>query len=520
MKFSTLTVITTLLQSAVKTSGQNATNTADVGQPATADVVNIDFMFPIVQGVSPILQETMDEMVGVFNELNPGIKVNAIYSGSYDQTFKKVVARIDANDPPAVAVLNVNRMIEMNAMDAISPLNDYVEEAGGYHFLDDYFMRMFEGEIIVANDEHADRFDGSLFDPFDGSLNDPPTRLKLMGWPMMRSTPVLYYNVDMLNEAGVEPPRDWKELIEAAKQLTTGTSKGLGIPDTWSDWIYGAFSRQAGTQVIEDRNWETVTFDSKGNTHALAVWKKLAEDGSIPVPLTPWSDAISNFLNGEFPMLYFTTGGISTIKEAGANFTWNAVYCPAGTHGFGVNEGGGDFHIFSGVPKASQDAAWKLIKFLTTPENAAQWSVASGYIAVNKKAYDTELMQAALKETPQYAVARDQLVYSYAQMMSENIDKVRQVLNDNLDALVAGNKTIAEVQADGQAGMVAAIGAPAPALEPAPAPTPPSDLCPCSDIESAKDVPIMSANSSPTLTGVRAGLALALGVGGIFACLA
>jgi hypothetical protein len=129
-------------------------------------------------------------------------------------------------------------------------------------------------------------------------------------------------------------------------------------------------------------------------------------------------------------------------------------------------------------------------------------------------------MQAALKETPQYAVARDQLVYSYAQMMSENIDKVRQVLNDNLDALVAGNKTIAEVQADGQAGMVAAIGAPAPALEPAPAPTPPADLCPCSDIESAKDVPIMSANSSPTLTGVRAGLALALGVGGIFACLA
>ena len=106
----------------------------------------------------------------------------------------------------------------------------------------------------------------------------------------------------------------------------------------------------------------------------------------------------------------------------------------------------------------------------------------------------------------------------HAQMMSENIDKVRQVLNDNLDALVAGNKTIAEVQADGQAGMVAAIGAPAPAVFPAPGPTPSDgELCPCSEL--TKNEPIMSANSA-TLTGVRTGLALVLGVGGIFASLA
>lgn len=512
MKFSALTAIATLLQTAVKTSGQNATNTTADGQPATLDVVNIDFMFPIVEGVSSILQETMDEMVGVFNELNPDINVNAIYSGNYDQTFKKVVARIDANDPPAVAVLTF-RMVELNAMDAIIPLNDYIKEAGGWNFLDNFFPRMFESEILrsskvehLVGDEKG-VFGGSLFDPSGDEVNyESP--LTLMGWPMMRSTVVLYYNVDMLNEAGIDPPRDWKELIDAAKAMTTDTRKGLGIPDLWSDWIYGAFSRQGGTQVIKNDR-ETVTFDSKGNTNALSVWKKLAEDGSIPVPLTPWSDAISNFLNGDFPMLYFTTGGISTIKEAGANFTWNAVYCPAGTHGFGVNQGGGDFHIFSGVPKASQDAAWKLIQFLTTPENAAQWSVASGYIAVNRKAYDTELMQAALKETPQYAVARDQLVYSHAQMMSENIDKVRQVLNDNLNALVAGNKTIAEAQADGQAGMVAAIGAPVPTPSD-------SELCPCSEL--TKDEPIKSANSA-TMTGVRTGLALVL-VGGIFASLA
>jgi len=440
MKFSTVTVITTFLQTAVKTSGQednvNATN-IDVGADTASDVINIDFMFPIVPGVGA-LQTTMDEMVADFNELHPDINVNAIYAGSYGETYDKVIARIDEQDPPAVAVLNVNEMVDLNAMGAIIPLNKYVKEAGGWLFLDDYYTKMFESEELVETEA--------------GKPN-------LMGWPMMRSTPVLYYNEDMLNEFGVDPPRIWDELIATAKKTTTDTNKGLGLPDTWSDWIYGAFSRQGGTQVIEERDWETVTFDSKENANALAVWEKLSKDESIPVPLTPWSEAISNFLNGDFPMLYFTTGGISKIK-AGANFTWNAVYCPAGTHGYGVTLGGGDFHIFSGVPKSSQDAAWKLIKFLTTPDNAAKWSVASGYIAVNKKAYDTELMQEVLKETPQYAVARDQLNYGHPQMMSKNIGQVRQVLNDNLNALVAGDKTIAEVQADGQSGMVAAIGAP------------------------------------------------------------
>ena len=180
MKFSTLTKITSLLQIAVKTSGQNVTNATvgtDAGQPATLDVVNIDFMFPIVKGVSSILQETMDEMVGEFNKLNPDIKVNAIYSGSYGQTFEKVVARIDANDPPAVAVLNINRMVELNAMDAISPLNSYIKEAGGWYFLDDFYPSMLENEIVrpAAQVGHLSADEKGTF---DGSLCSTPPVMK------------------------------------------------------------------------------------------------------------------------------------------------------------------------------------------------------------------------------------------------------------------------------------------------------------------------------------------------------
>ena len=115
---------------------------------------------------------------------------------------------------------------------------------------------------------------------------------------------------------------------------------------------------------------------------------------------------------------------------------------------------------------------------------------------MNKVAYDTELMQAALKETPQYVVARNQLSYAYPQMMSENINEVRQVLNGNLNALVGGNKTIAAFQADGQVGMVEAIGGVPDAAPSGVAVTPPS---------------------SATSTSVCVGLLLVLGISVTFA---
>ena len=330
----------------------------------------------------------------------------------------------------------------------------------------------------------------------------------VMGFPMMRSTPVLFYNKDALEATGLRPPTNWEGLRAAANALTTSTTKGLGLPDTWSTWIYGGFAHQAGTQVINRTDWTTVTFETDGNTEALTIWDTLAKDGSIPVPLTPWSDAVDNFVAGAFPMLYFTPGGIAKVK-AGATFNWDCVYMPAGPKGFAATQGGGDFHIFQGVSKAEQDAAWKLIQFLTNPENAARYAAASGYVAVNKKSYDTEKMKAVVAETPQYLVARDQMEsYGYPQMMSENIQQVREVLWTNLDDLVAGTKTVAQVQADGQAGMTAAIFG-----EDAPAESPPAS-------ESVIDPPAPSPPaSSPTsaASGMRVGLALMFG--GIIALL-
>ena len=43
---------------------------------------------------------------------------------------------------------------------------------------------------------------------------------KIYALPIEMETLGLFYNVDMLKEAGIEPPKTWDELYEAAKALT------------------------------------------------------------------------------------------------------------------------------------------------------------------------------------------------------------------------------------------------------------------------------------------------------------
>lgn len=66
----------------------------------------------------------------------------------------------------------------------------------------------------------------------------------------------------------------------------------------------------------------------------------------------------------------------------------------------GVIIGGGSLWLTDTGNEANEDAAWKFIEYITTPDVQAKWSMGTGYFAINEKAYETEDMKAYLKENP------------------------------------------------------------------------------------------------------------------------
>ena len=110
----------------------------------------------------------------------------------------------------------------------------------------------------------------------------------------------------------------------------------------------------------------------------------------------------------------------------------------------GSPTGGGNFYLFKDATPAERDAALELIKFMTAPEQAAAWSIQTGYMGVSPAAYETDALQAYAAEFPAALVARDQLEHAIAEFSTFETARVRDGLNNAIQATLTGQATAAD----------------------------------------------------------------------------
>ena len=70
---------------------------------------------------------------------------------------------------------------------------------------------------------------------------------------------------------------------------------------------------------------------------------------------------------------------------------------------------------------------------MTTPENQAIWSMATGYVAPSQAAWETPEMQAYAEDLPQALVALDQMPYAYREFATFQRARVTQFLVDAIE---------------------------------------------------------------------------------------
>src|SRR5690606_16751545 len=120
-----------------------------------------------------------------------------------------------------------------------------------------------------------------------------------------------------------------------------------------------------------------------------------------------------DFLEQKAAIVWTTTGNLTNIRN-NASFPFGVAMMPKAKRG-GSPTGGGNFYVFkSGTPE-QQAAALKFAQWATTPERAADWSIATGYVAVTPAAWETDKMKKYAAEVPAATVARDQLSVSVAE---------------------------------------------------------------------------------------------------------
>ena len=391
--------------------------------PAVAQT-QLTMYYPIAVG-GP-LTEVVDRIVADFEAENPDIKVNAIYSGNYDDTRVRALSALNSGEPAQLAVLFSIDAYDLIEQDIIAPFDEIVTDDEGRAWLDSFYP------ALMANSE----IEGHIW-----------------GIPFQRSTIVAYYNKDKFRAAGLDPenpPSTWDEMVEAGKALTRDGTYGLMIPSTgYPYWMFQALAIQNGKELMSKDGLHTY-FDDPAVIEALEFWRSLSvEHGIMPTGTVEWGTLRQAFLEGQTAMMWHTTGNLTAVKEA-AGFDFGVSVLPGNVRP-GSPTGGGNFYLFKDTTEEERAAALKLIRFMTAPEQAAAWSIATGYMGVSPASYETEALKAYTEAFPPALVARNQLDNAIAEFSTFETSRVRDGLNNAIQAVLTGTKDAPAALGEAQA---------------------------------------------------------------------
>jgi len=391
--------------------------------------VDVPFFFPVAVG-GPITK-IIDGFAADFEKENPGVKLRPIYSGSYQDTIAKALTAVKSGDPPVTAILLSTDMFTLIDEDAIVPFDD----------------------LIKTNEDRA--WLKSFYPAF---MENSQTGGKTWGIPFQRSTIVLYNNKEAFKEAGLDPskpPGTWKEMADYAAKLTKRdgsgnvTQWGVQIPSSgFPYWLFQGLAIENGVNLMNAAGTE-VYYDKPEVIGALQYWLDLINKAKVHPPgIVEWGTTPKDFFERKVAMMWTTTGNLTNVKT-NAKFDFGVAMLPAGKQR-GSPTGGGNFYIFKKSTPAQREAAFKFIKWVTTPERAAQWGIDTGYVAVRADAWETPVMKQYVAGFPPAAVARDQLPFAKAELSTHDNQRVTKALNDGLQAALTGTKAPDAAMKDAQ----------------------------------------------------------------------
>jgi sn-glycerol 3-phosphate transport system substrate-binding protein len=396
------------------------------GAQATVDV---PFYYPVAVG-GPITK-IIDKFAADFEHENPGVKLHPIYSGSYQDTIAKALTSVKSGDPPVASILLSTDMFTLIDEDAIVPFDDMIKTDADRAWLKSFYPAFMENS---------------------------QTGGKTWGIPFQRSTIVLYYNKEAFKEAGLDPnhsPATWKEMADYAAKLTKRdasgnvTQWGVQIPSSgFPYWLFQALAIENGVNLMNAAGTE-VYYDKPEVIGALQYWLELVNKSKVHPPgIVEWGTTPKDFFERKVAMIWTTTGNLTNVK-ANAKFDFGVAMLPASKQR-GSPTGGGNFYIFKKSTPAQREAAFKFVKWVTTPERAAQWGIDTGYVAVRADAWDTPVMKQYVAGFPPAAVARDQLPFAKAELSTHDNQRVTKALNDGLQAALTGTKAPDAAMKDAQ----------------------------------------------------------------------
>lgn len=403
--------------------------TAEVPEIEMADASEVDgTTISFWHSMGGVNGQAIDTLVQKFNDENEyGITVEAEYQGSYDDALNKLKSAQIGNmgaDLVQVYEIGTRFMIESGW---IVPMQSMV---------------------------NADEYDTSVLEPNLAAYYTINNMLYSM--PFNSSTPLMYYNKDMFDAAGItEIPDSLEAIAEVGDKLLDGGAQevmSLGI----YGWFFEQFIGKQGLEYANNGNGRTeaataVAFDENGAAaNILTEWKNLYDLGYAPNVGKGGDAGLADFSAGKSAITLGSTASLKQIlQDVDGKFEVGTAYFPKvkSTDEGGVSIGGASLWALDNNDPKKLRATWEFVKFLISPESQAFWNAETGYFPVNVDAHDEDVFKENIAKYPQFETAIDQLHDSapqYAGALLIVFSEARAIVESEIESMLNGNETVDE----------------------------------------------------------------------------
>jgi multiple sugar transport system substrate-binding protein len=297
-------------------------------------------------------------LLPAFEAANPGVRV-VVQPQPWTAAHQKLLTAYAGASLPDVSQIGNTWVAELAAIGALSPTPEAAAD-----LLRDQFPAVLE----------TNRIDG-----------------RAVATPWYVDTRLIFYRTDLLARAGFEAmPTDWaewKRAMHAVKRVAGEGNFAILLPLNEFEQLL-TFGLQGDQSLLWDRDTRG-NFSSPSFQAALAFYKSLFDEGLAPVASAAQiSNVWTEFARGYFSFYFsgpWTIGDMKTRLPPEVQPHWTTAGVPGPTGPGASAPGGSSLAVFRSSPH--QEAAWKLVRYLSDPAVQAEFNVISGDLPARPSAW-------------------------------------------------------------------------------------------------------------------------------------
>ena len=375
----------------------------------------------------------IQDRADAFNEANPDLNVVPAFKGNDSDLISATILAARQGNPPALS---------------------QIFEGGSQLALD---SGVFQPAAGVKDVDFSDYIAPVInFYTIGGQVNS---------LPFNSSSPVLYFNKDLMQEAGLnpdEPPATFAALLDDCEKIQAANIGATCFGMSLNGWFVENWMAEQGATFLNNDNGRSgrateTNLDSEAANNIFSFFKTLQDNGyfSYTGKLEDFDGSDAIFTNQKVVYHITSTSKIGNNSAAAesAGFDMGVAKLPVPAKGErnGVVLGGASLWIAKDISQEKAEGALDFALFMTNTENMASWHKLTGYYPVRQSSIELLREQGWFGQEPLQLVAFDQQTNTVpspatAGALTGAGPEVRKIVEEGLQKVLNGTPVDAALE--------------------------------------------------------------------------